>query len=251
MTKLLVSVRGKKEAIEALRGGAHIIDAEYPVSALGTQYPLNIVAIRSVVPPYILIATNIGEKQFRWATAAQAALGVALAGADIIKVGFGGVRKIDNVIYVMTQVVRNVHYWFPSKSLVLALFADFKIADSIDPFEGPKLAQTSGAQGFLIDTFDKRIKKNLFDYISLNDLKKLTQSCHKRGLQMWIAGSLKKEHLKKIRRVGIDVVCVRGAVCEGSRETGTVRSKLVHQLVKMLKRPTNRTSLNIAKIKNA
>ena len=69
--RLLVSIRGKNEALEAVRGGAHIADAEYPMSALGTQYPLNIHAIRTSVPKAIPVSTNIGEKQFIWSTAAQ------------------------------------------------------------------------------------------------------------------------------------------------------------------------------------
>ena len=39
---LLVSVRGPQEALAAAEGGAHIADVEYPASALGTPYPLNI-----------------------------------------------------------------------------------------------------------------------------------------------------------------------------------------------------------------
>ena len=44
--RLLVSVRGPVEALEAARGGAAIADVEYPASALGTPYPLNIRAVR-------------------------------------------------------------------------------------------------------------------------------------------------------------------------------------------------------------
>lgn len=36
MQRLLVSVRGPDEAVAAAKGGAHIADAEYPGSALGT-----------------------------------------------------------------------------------------------------------------------------------------------------------------------------------------------------------------------
>ncbi len=89
--RLLVSIRGPKEALNAYRGGAHIIDVEYPASALGTPYPLNIRAVRNAIPKRIEIATNIGEEQReRRSTACQAVLGVALAGADIIKAGLAG-----------------------------------------------------------------------------------------------------------------------------------------------------------------
>lgn len=39
MGRLLVSVRGPNEAVEAAKGGAHIADVEFPGSALGTLYP--------------------------------------------------------------------------------------------------------------------------------------------------------------------------------------------------------------------
>lgn len=44
--RLLVSVRGSNKAIAAAKGGAHITDVEYPGSALGDPYPLNIKAVR-------------------------------------------------------------------------------------------------------------------------------------------------------------------------------------------------------------
>ena len=79
--RLLVSVRGKNEALTAWKGGAKIIDVEYPVSALGTPYPLNIVAVRAVLPKAARVSTNIGEEQPVRGTACQAAIGVSVAGA--------------------------------------------------------------------------------------------------------------------------------------------------------------------------
>ena len=61
--RLLISVRGKSEALVAARGGAHIADVEYPASALGTPYPLNILAVRNAVPKSMAVSTNIGEEQ--------------------------------------------------------------------------------------------------------------------------------------------------------------------------------------------
>lgn len=89
--RLLVSVRGPQEALAAAEGGAHIADVEYPASALGTPYPLNIKAVRHRLDGHgfkeMPISTNIGEGQPVSSAACQAALGVALAGADYIKCG--------------------------------------------------------------------------------------------------------------------------------------------------------------------
>ncbi len=94
MGRLLVSVRGPAEALEAARGGAHIADVEYPGSALGTPYPLNSKAVRQRLDAEgfasMPISTNIGEDQPVRSTACQAALGLAVAGADNVKCGFAG-----------------------------------------------------------------------------------------------------------------------------------------------------------------
>lgn len=59
--RLLVGIRGKEEAMAALIGGAHIVNVEFPISALGTPYPIiNIRIIRNAVPQNIAFATNIG-----------------------------------------------------------------------------------------------------------------------------------------------------------------------------------------------
>ena len=85
--RLLVSIRGKKEALAAIKGGAHIADVEFPASALGTLYPLNIRAVKNAMLKNIKVATNIGEEQSGRSNACQTALGVSLAGADVVKLG--------------------------------------------------------------------------------------------------------------------------------------------------------------------
>ena len=78
MGRLLVSVRGPDEALAAAEGGAHIADVEYPASALGTPYPLNIKAVREHLDEQgfkdMPISTNIGEDQPVRSTACQAGL---------------------------------------------------------------------------------------------------------------------------------------------------------------------------------
>ena len=146
--KLLVSIRGPKEALDAYKGGAHIIDVEYPASALGTPYPLNIKAVRNAIPKRIEIATNIGEEQReRRSTACQAVLGVALAGADIIKVGLAG-YSYKEARYLGESIVRSVKHWFPYKKVIPVAFADKNLRKIFDPIkEGPKLGKAIKADG--------------------------------------------------------------------------------------------------------
>jgi len=235
MQKLLVSVRGKVEAMEAVKGGAHIVDAEYPKSALGTPYPLNIWTIRKSVPKRVLVSTNIGEEQARRSTAAQAALGVATAGADIIKVGLAGMDHKE-ASYLARSIVRTVKHWYPRKRVIPTFFADTKLANILDPIEeAPALASKVKADGVLIDTFDKSKGKRLVDYYDYDDIRQFVRACHKRRTEAWIAGSITKNELLFFWKTGVDVICVRGAACGKTDDRmGKVKREIVKELVETI-----------------
>jgi len=233
--RLLVSIRGKKEALVAIKGGAHIADVEFPASALGTPYPLNIAAVRKAAPKSVAVATNIGEQQFSRSNACQAALGVALAGADIIKLGLAKM-PIGEAKEFGPALVRTVKKWFPQKRCIPALFADERLAKwYIDPIkDGPGLARHMKADGLLVDTFDKGLGMGLLDYYTLADIKHFVTECHRRGLEAWVAGSIGKEELPELWLTGVNVVCVRGAACKpgtGPGRFGEISAALVRNLV--------------------
>lgn len=235
MQQLLVSVRGRTEAIEAVKGGAHIADAEYPASALGTPYPLNIWTIRKSIPKRVLVSTNIGEEQARRSTAAQAVLGVATAGADIIKAGLAKMN-FEEAAYLADSIVRTVKHWYPRKTVIPTFFADTKLAKILDPIEeAPALASKVKADGVLIDTFEKTEGKRLIDYYGYDDIGIFVKACHKRHLQAWIAGSITKDELPLFWKTGVDVICVRGAACGKTDDRmGKVKETIVRELVRTI-----------------
>jgi len=239
--KLLVSIRGPKEALAAYKGGAHIIDVEYPASALGTPYPLNIKAVRAAIPRRIKIATNIGEEQReRRSTACQAVLGVALAGADIIKAGLAG-YSYKEAKYLGGNIVRTVKIWFPSKKVIPAVFADRDLRRKFDPIlEGPKLGKAINADGILIDTFNKKCRANkLTRLLTFEEIIKFVKKCHSLGLEAWIAGSITFEDIPELLKTGVDVICVRGAACgKGTDRMAKVSLSNVKKL--MMTFPRNR-----------
>jgi uncharacterized protein (UPF0264 family) len=233
--RLLVGVRGKTEAMAAVEGGAQIVDVEYPAAALGTPYPLNILAVREAVPASIPVATNIGGEQPGRSTACQAALGVALAGADIIKLGLAKM-PLGEAREFGPALVRTVKKWFAGKKCVPVLFADERLARwYIDPIkDGPDLADHMRADGLLVDTYDKGIGMGLLDYYGLGDVEELAARCHERGLAAWIGGSISRDELPGLWETGVDAVCVRGAACQpgtGPGRFGQVSAMLVRELV--------------------
>ena len=89
MQRLLVSVRGRAEALVAARGGATIVDVEYPASALGTPYPLNIDATRKALDSarfrHVFVSTNIGERQHERANAPELPISVSIFRSSIFR----------------------------------------------------------------------------------------------------------------------------------------------------------------------
>ena len=236
--RLLVSIRGKKEALAAVKGGAHIADVEFPASALGTPYPLNIRSVKNAMPKNIKVATNIGEEQTGRSNACQAALGVALAGADIVKLGLAKMPLAEAKEFG-PALVRTVKKWFPRKQCIPALFADERLSKwYIDPIrQGPELAAHMKTDGLLIDTFDKTLGMGLMDYYSISDVGRFVKKCHDRNIEAWLAGSIAKEELPSLWGAGVDVICIRGAACRkgtGPGRFGEVDTKLVKELAETI-----------------
>lgn len=242
--RLLISVRGMNEAVEAARGGAHIADVEYPASALGTPYPLNIRSVRNKLNGNgfkdIMVSTNIGETQYVRASSCQAALGVALAGADYIKFGLAE-QSLGSAIYLARNIIRSVRELAErTRKLYPAVFVDEDMCRFFEPFEeSVELATESKADGVLIDTFNKSVGKGLLDYCKVDRIAKFAENMHTYKKEAWIAGSIALEELPELWRTGVDVICVRGAACvqDGiAGRFGNVVSDIVEQLVATIPR---------------
>lgn len=235
--QLLVSVRGKNDTLEAVNGGAHIIDAENPGSALGTCWPANIHTIRKHTPENLQVSTNIGEKQFVWSTAGQAAVGVAFSGADIVKVGLAELDA-KKARRIMKDVTKQVRFFFKTKPklMITTFFADEKLREILDPVtKGAQVSDDAKADGVLIDTFDKDCGKCLLDWLTIAEIESFVRSCHAVNQEAWMAGSISLNHMQVLWNTGVDVICVRGAACEpGSGRQGKVNSVLVSQLIDSL-----------------
>lgn len=239
---LLVSIRGPVEAVNAAKGGALIADVEYPASALGTPYPLNIMAVRERLNRAkfnkVAVSTNIGEMQHVRASSCQAALGVAFAGANLIKFGLAE-QSPAAAAYLASSIVRTVRRLGPKGiKLFPAVFVDEDMTRFFDPFkDGPELAASAMADGILIDTFNKSIGKGLLDFCSVKDIARFVKAMHAIRKEAWIAGSISIEELPALWATGVDVICVRGAACAKNTKAGrfgAVTTEQVRGLMKTL-----------------
>ena len=234
--KLLISPKNAKEAVEAIAGGADIIDVKNPSEgALGANYPWVIREIKAVTPKGIELSCTLGEVPNLPGSISLAALGAATLGVDYIKVGLYGLKTPQEATFLLQNVCKAAKEFNPKIKVVATGYADAKLIGAVNPMLIPEIAKNAQADVAMLDTATKD-GKNLFDYLTTEQLKKFVDSTHKLGLQAALAGSLRKKDLPIIYGLGADVAGLRGAACTYSdRNRGEMKRQLVSELVEVVR----------------
>jgi hypothetical protein len=238
--KLLVSVVDNDEALEAIEGGADIVDVKNPVEgSLGANFPWVIKEVRRGVSRHVEVSATIGDMPNLPGTAALAALGAAESGADYVKVGLLGPRTCEEATFLMSGLCKAVKDFNPRTRVIAAAYADYGDIGSLSPTALPKVASASGADGVLVDIAAKRDRK-LFDYIEEKELNFLVERSHHLGLSVALAGLLGIEDVVRCCHLGADIFGVRKSACEGGdRVKGRVRRGCVRTLSDVIRSLAN------------
>lgn len=234
MPKLLISVINEKETLEAITGGADIIDVKNPrEGSLGANFSWVIKKISRLIPRDIELSATIGDFPNLPGTASLAAFGAAVTGADYVKIGIYGVNSFNDALQLSKAFVKAIKLYDKKKKAVIAGYADFERVGSLDPFSILEIGRNVGADFLMIDTAIKD-GKTLFDFISLEKLKRFTTCSHEYGIKVAFGGSLKKEHLEPLCRIDVDVIGIRGEACGGDRLNGEIRAENVQELKEII-----------------
>jgi uncharacterized protein (UPF0264 family) len=220
---LLVSVVSAEEARRALTGGADIIDVKDPnEGALGAAAPRVLSDVVRTVGSAAPVSVALGDLPDLPHSAALAARGAALSGANYVKVGLRGVRELDRALAIMSAVADAVR---PAVSVIAAAYADAAALDppALAPAWLPALVERTGIDGALVDTFVKD-GRGLYGWLSEAELADLIARANAAGGTFAVAGQLR---LGELRRVAADVVGVRSAVCRGGERTAELDAELV------------------------
>lgn len=209
-TRLLVSVRDVKEAVDAAASGADLIDLKEPTGgALGPVAVAEWTAIRAAIPAAVPASLAMGElldptlpDRLRQAE-----------GFQFAKIGLAGcARRVDWVEHWLA-----VWNYLPAAvGRVAVAYADAELADSPSPEAVVEAALAGNFQALLIDTQGKT-QGGLLDHLSLARLGQIVSRARRQRLFVVLAGSLKLEWLNELLSLQVDYVAVRGAVCRGDR----------------------------------
>lgn len=232
--KLLVSPKTIEEAKIAIAAQADYIDCKNPEEgSLGANFPWMIKKMKNLIPFHSsqLLSATIGDFPYLPGSASLAALGAAVSGADIIKVGLKGPKNKEQGIKLMKNVVKAVKDFNKNILVVAAGYADYSRMEASPEFLSiPEIATKSGAEIAMLDTFIKD-EKNLFDFLNVDQLLEFKNKAIKSNLRVALAGNLNLKVLPKIKQISPDIIGVRSVICEGNdRNNGMIKADLIQKL---------------------
>jgi uncharacterized protein (UPF0264 family) len=235
--KLLISPKNETEALEAIAGGADIIDVKNPKEGpLGANFPWVIKRIRQITPTDIEVSCTLGEAPNLPGSMALAALGAATTGVNYIKVGLYGLKTPEEAVHLMRNITKAAKEYNPLIKVVASGYADAARISTVDPLLVPKIAHEAQADIAMLDTAIKD-GKSLFTFLTETQLQQFVDTAHNYGLKAALAGSLQKEDLPAVCALGVDVVGLRGAACTlNDRVNGQITREKVQELAEIVKR---------------
>ena len=168
--RLLISPRTIEEAKIVIATHVDYIDCKNPKEgSLGANFPWVIKGMKNLIPPDSsqLLSATIGDFPNLPGSASLAALGAAVSGADIIKVGLKGPNDEKTAIKLMKKVVKAVKDYNENIKIVAAGYADrARIKSSPEFMNIPTIASESGSDIAMLDTYIKD-KMGLFDFLTI------------------------------------------------------------------------------------
>lgn len=233
MAKLMVSVVDRVEALEAVKGGADIVDVKNPVEgALGAQRPWVVKQVRASLPKHFELSVTLGDLPYIPGTASLAAVGAAVLGADYVKIGLLGARRLEEAAQMIKAAKTSMEALNLKAKIVACGYADHAEHGCLNPLLLPKAAYEAGADGILVDVKCKDSSRNLFSCLSRENLRKLVVEAQGFGLFAALAGGLNLKTLTECVKLGADVVGLRRGVlsADGKISRGLVAkaTSLVH-----------------------
>ncbi|MHA1409916.1 MAG: (5-formylfuran-3-yl)methyl phosphate synthase [Candidatus Odinarchaeia archaeon] len=231
--KLLISPKNFDEAITVIKNKVDILDIKNPdEGSLGGQYPWIIEKITSIIPEGMETSAAVCDSIDKPGLITQALYGLFQFNLDYIKVGIYEPREKSKIINLIQKITKAKKEYGYKGNLVIAGYADWLRANSINPLELPKIVGDQDISVIMIDTFIKD-NKGLFDFIKLNELKKFIEECHKKRFKTALAGKIQLRDIPKLKEINCDIVGIRSLACENQdRLNGAITSEKIKEIKK-------------------
>ena len=234
--KVLISPVNVQEAVVAWQCGADIIDIKnISKGFLGASFPWVMQEIiANIADLNMVCSATLGRLPYEPGTAAFAALGAVSSGVKYVKAELYGPKNVVEGLEVMRAVVRACKDYESDTTVVAAGYADYQCANSLSPEALIEIAMRSESDMVMLDLFIKD-GKNLFDSLNEQQLERFVRAAHGDGLNVALAGSIRADQLGLLASIGVDMVGVRGAVCDAYDRSITIDPEKTRRFIDMAK----------------
>ena len=246
MPKLLISAKNETEAMEAIQGGADILDIKDPLNGpLGMAEAETIENISDICEQHQGIQTSaaLGELE-QWCDSRS--IPACLNRLDYLKVGPGNSIHLEQWFEELVQMrtrFQNAGICHPC--WIAVLYADQKPGTILQQSRQSQYEALAGRleehhfAGLLIDTAQKR-NGSLRTCFSPEVLEALTEALRSKQLLCSLAGGLTIQEIETLilRSVLPDYYAVRSAVCAGGDRQSHIESQRVRELKTMMNQTT-------------
>lgn len=240
-SRLLVSVRSADEAVQAVRGGADILDVKEP--DLGSLGMADLAAIQSIaermdlVHAKIPLSVALGELR-DWLARDQFPL--LPTTVQYAKLGLSEMADQPNWRSEWCRIRALISRSRPSLQWVAVAYADHIAArspaldDVLNAATIDDETPESGCAGLLIDTFTKN-GSTLLDYFSIAELQGIARDCHANGLFLAVAGSLTLPAIRELGAADADIIAVRSAACRNGNRRAEIDESQVTAISQIIR----------------
>lgn len=220
--QVLISPESIDEAVSIMGCKMDIIDVKNTAEgSLGAQFPWNTKKVVELAKSHgLIVSATLGDLPYKPGTASLAAYGCANTGAGYIKAGLHGAKTYQEAFEMMEGVRKAVRMVSETATVVAAGYADWRRFGGLSTDDLVKAARDAKCDLVMVDTAIKD-GKNLFDNMTVDEIKDFVRKGHEAGMRVALAGSVKAHHTDVLFECGCDVVGVRGAVCEDSSNRRT------------------------------
>ena len=241
--KVLVSPTCLEEARLLVELGVDIIDVKNPVEgSLGAQPPWVIREIAAYANSHAVpVSATLGDLPYKPGTAALAAFGLAQLGVQYVKAGLHGATMHGQAVDMLHSVQRAVRMADETIALVAAGYADYRQFGGLTPRDLVRAASETRCAVVMLDTADKQ-GGSLFNVMDANELESFVASARAAGLTVALAGSIGREHVARLRRLGPDIIGVRGALCARRDRTTRIDPRAAREFIDAVREPAGTAS---------
>lgn len=221
--QVLISPESVEEALSIIDCKMDILDVKNTKEgSLGAQFPWNTKrVVEATGPRRIKTSATLGDLPFKPGTASLAAFGVAHTGVSYVKAGLHGLNTYEQAVEMMEGIRKAVRMVSDTADVVASGYADYRRFGGLSTQDLVRAARDTQCDLVMVDTAIKD-GKNLFDNMTVEELKEFVGSAREAGLGVALAGSIKLEHADMLFDINADLIGVRGAVCEGKDRTSRI-----------------------------